>query len=57
MAQKKYIVEPHDGEAYELSADHIEVNEHNSNIVTFYNAGGDVLAQENSARRVRPKNG
>lgn len=49
-----YIVTPHEGEAYEVSADSMVVDETNTNRVTFYK-GEDVVAVENSASSVRPK--
>jgi len=49
-----YIVQPHEGDAYEVTADRMEVDPNNTNRVTFYK-GDDVVAQENSASSARPK--
>lgn len=49
-----FVVTPHEGEPYEVSADRMVVDETNTNRVTFYK-GDDVVAQENSALSARPK--
>lgn len=51
----KYVVTPHEGEPYEVTADNIIVDENNSNRVTFVNTNGKTVAQENNAKSVRPK--
>lgn len=50
----KYIVTPHGGEPYEITADSIIVDENNSNRVTFVMNSGKTVAQENNAESVRP---
>lgn len=54
MPARKYIVKPHGGEEYEVSAERMVVDESNTNRVTFY-TGEEAVAQENSAESVRPK--
>jgi hypothetical protein len=50
----KYHVTTHSGEEYEITADHIIVDESNTNRVTFSKTNGETVAQENNAASVRP---
>lgn len=48
-----YAVTTHEDEKYEVEAETVEVDETNTNRVTFF-VGDAVVAVENSAKSVRP---
>lgn len=49
-----FAVTTHGNESYTVDADRLSVDETNTNRMTFYDADGNVVAQENNAASAHP---
>lgn len=50
----KFHVTTYGGAEYDVTADEAEVDEDNTNRVTFRKSNGKLVAQENNAESIRP---